>query len=108
MTNTTVPSPLAPLAAIDSAELTAVSGGAGFGESVSNAWQGTKNFAGGATAGLLHGTDAKNSQVERFAEGNSRATKAGFEIGAMGNMAMGNFGSVLSAGADKVLPATEK
>ncbi len=96
------------LVSITTTELSSVTGGAGFGESVSNAWQGTKNFAGGATAGLLHGTDAKNSQVERFAQGNSQATKAGFEMGAMGNMAMGNFGSALSAGADKVLPATEK
>lgn len=96
------------LETIDSTELASVNGGRSWGEAASDAWQGTKNFAGGATAGLLHGTEVKNSQVERFAQANSQATKAGFEIGAMGNMAMGNVGQALSAGADKVLPATEK
>jgi hypothetical protein len=96
------------LPTIETSELESVSGGRTWGEAASDAWQGTKNFAGGATAGLLHGAEVKNSQVERFAEGNSRATKAGFEMGAMGNMAMGNFGQALSAGADRILPATEK
>jgi len=96
------------LESIDVAQLSSVSGGAGIGESVSNAWQGTKNFAGGATAGLLHGVTAKNSQVDRFADGSSQATKAGFELGAMGNMGLGKIGDGVSAVADKVLPATEK
>jgi hypothetical protein len=96
------------LESIDVALLSSVSGGAGVKESVSNAWQGTKNFAGGATAGLLHGVTAKNSQVDRFADGSSQATKAGFELGAMGNMAMGKVGDAVSWGADKLLPATEK
>jgi hypothetical protein len=92
------------LAAIDHAELTSVTGGAGIGESISNAYQGTKNFVGGAAAGVLHGAEAKTTQVDRFAQTNSRATKAGFEMGAMGNMAMGNFGQALSWGADQLLP----
>jgi hypothetical protein len=97
-----------PLVSITPLDLSTVIGGAGVGQAVSNAWQGTKNFAGGVAAGALHGAEAKSSQVERFASTNSQATKAGFEMGAMGNMALGDVGQLVSAGADKVLPATEK
>jgi hypothetical protein len=95
------------LETLDSTDLQSVSGGASMGETASNAWQGTKNFVGGATAGLLHGAEVKTSQVERFAQPNSQATKAGFEMGAMTNMATGNLGQAVSWGADKLLPAKE-
>jgi hypothetical protein len=100
MTNTIKPIP--------SAELDTVTGGAGMGESISNAWQGTKNFAGGATAGLLHGAGARNSQVETFANTSSRATKAGFEMGAAVNMGAGPVGDAVGWGMDVINPAKEK
>ncbi len=90
------------------ADLASVTGGAGIGESISNAWQGTKNFAGGATAGLLHGAGARNSQVGAFADTSSRATKAGFEMGAALNMGAGPAGDVVGWGMDVINPATEK
>jgi len=100
MTNTIKP--------IDTTELESVTGGAGMGESISNAWQGTKNFAGGATAGLLHGAGARNSQVATFADTSSRATKAGFEMGAAVNMGAGPAGDAVGWGMDVVNPANEK
>ena len=96
------------LKTIATTDLDLVSGGAGMGESISNAWQGTKNFAGGATAGLLHGAGAKNSQVETFANTSSRATKAGFEMGAAVNMGAGPAGDAVGWGMDVINPATEK
>jgi hypothetical protein len=93
---------------LDTADLDSVTGGAGIGESISNAWQGTKNFAGGATAGLLHGAGARNSQVGTFADTSSRATKAGFEMGAALNMGAGPVGDVVGWGMDVINPATEK
>ena len=70
---------------IDLETLTTVTGGAErtWGDTLSDAWTGTKNFAGGAAAGLLHGVNAKTEQVGRWADTSSQATKAGFEIGAM-------------------------
>jgi len=96
------------LETIDTTDLGSVSGCAGIGESISNAWQGTKNFAGGATAGLLHGAGARNSQVSTFADTSSRATKAGFEIGAALNMGAGPAGDAVGWGMDVINPATEK
>lgn len=92
------------LDSIDTTDLGTVTGGAGWGETISGAWQGTKNFTGGATAGLLHGVNAKSSQVSTFADTSSRATKAGFEMGAMGNMAAGPVGDLVGAGADVLNP----
>ena len=96
------------LKTIATTDLDIVSGGAGMGESISNAWQGTKNFAGGATAGLLHGAGAKTSQVGTFANTSSRATKAGFEMGAAVNMGAGPAGDMVGWGMDVLNPATEK
>lgn len=72
------------LATIDTDTLVTVTGGAErtWGQTFSDAWQGTKNFGGGLAAGALYGVRAKNEQVERWADTSSRATKAGFEIGA--------------------------
>jgi hypothetical protein len=64
--------------------LATVTGGAGrtWGDTLSDAWQGTKNFGGGLAAGAIHGVRAKNEDVARWADTSSQATKAGFEIGA--------------------------
>lgn len=53
-----------------------------WGDTLSDAWSGTKNFAGGAAAGLRYGVRAKTEDVGRWADTSSQATKAGFEIGA--------------------------
>jgi len=89
---------------IDTRDLESVTGGAGIGESISNAWQGTKNFAGGAAAGLLHGPTVRTSQVETYADPSSRATKAGFELGAGANIMAGPAGDAVSWGADLANP----
>jgi len=96
------------LQTIEIAALATVSGGAGWGESLSNAWQGTKNFTGGLSAGLLHGATGKVDQVSKFADTSSQATKAGFESGAAINMATGKFGDAVSATADYFNPSSYK
>lgn len=90
---------------IELSQLEAVTGGAGWGETFSNAWQNTKNFSGGFAAGGLHGATAKVDQVETFADTSSQATKAGFETGAAINMATGNFGTALGAVSDYFNPS---
>lgn len=74
------------------------------GTTLSNAWTTTKNFGGGLLGGALHGANAKTSQIDTFADTSSRATKAGFELGAMGNMAAGPVGDLVGLGADAVNP----
>lgn len=69
---------------------------------VQGAWQGVKNFTGGAAAGLTYGVGATSSAVSRYADTSSQATKAGFEIGAMGNMAMGPVGGLIATVAGGV------
>jgi hypothetical protein len=96
------------LQTIDHAALVSISGGAGVGESLSNAWQGTKNFGGGLTAGLLHGATGRIDQVGKFADTSSQATKAGFEGGAAINMATGKIGDSVSAAADYFNPSQYK
>ena len=98
------------LTTIDPAALTNVSGGegGGLGETLSNAWSGTKSFAGGLTGGFLHGPSAKVDQVERFAGPKTSASKAGFELGAMGNMAAGKIGDGISAAANYFNPSEYK
>lgn len=88
---------------IDLTDLTSVTGGMGVGETISNVATGVKNFAGGAAAGFALGPNARTSTVERVADTSSRATKAGFEIGAMGNMALGPLGRAVSAGVGAVV-----
>jgi hypothetical protein len=96
------------LQTIEIAALATVSGGAGWGETFSSAWQGTKNFSGGLGAGLLHGATGRVDQVSTFADPSSQATKAGFESGAAINMATGKFGDAVSAGADYFNPSSYK
>jgi hypothetical protein len=72
---------------------------------LSNAWTNTKNFTGGLFGGALHGANAKTSQIDTFADTSTRATKAGFEIGAAANMATGAVGDVVGWGADLLNPA---
>ena len=93
---------------IELSTLTNVHGGNGWGETLSNAWEGTKNFAGGLAAGGLHGATGKVDQVGRFADTSSQATKAGFETGAAINMATGNLGNAVSAAADYFNPSSYK
>lgn len=64
--------------------LNSVTGGAErtWGDTLSDAWQGTKNFGGGLAAGARYGVRAKTEDVARWADTSSQATKAGFEIGA--------------------------
>lgn len=64
--------------------LHSVTGGAErtWGDTFSDAWQGTKNFGGGLIAGARYGVRAKTEDVGRWADTSSQATKAGFEIGA--------------------------
>ena len=80
--------------------LVTVSGGV----SLSEAWTNTKNFTGGLFGGAVHGVNAKTSQIDTFADTSSRATKAGFELGAMGNMAAGPVGDLVGLGADALNP----
>jgi hypothetical protein len=72
---------------------------------LSTAWTNTKNFGGGLLGGALHGANAKTSQIETYADTSSRATKAGFEMGAAGNMGAGPIGDLVGLGADLVNPA---
>ena len=83
---------------IDLGSLGLVNGG-GWRDTLSDAWTGTKNFAGGAAAGLTYGPNAKTENVSKYADTSSQATKAGFELGATGNMAMGPFGKAMSTAA---------
>ena len=89
------------LAAIDLHSLALITGGGAW-DRVKDAWQGTKNFTGGAAAGLTYGVGATERAVNRYADTSSQATKAGFEMGAMGNMAMGPFGGLLATAAGGV------
>ena len=89
------------LDAIDPAQLASATGGGAM-DRVQNAWQGVKNFSGGAAAGLTYGVGASERAVNRYADTSSQATKAGFEIGAMGNMAMGPVGGLLATVAGSV------
>jgi len=89
------------LEAIDRARLLAATG-AGAWDRVTDTWQGVRNFTGGATAGLVHGPNASERAVDRWADTSSQATKAGFELGAMGNMAMGPVGGLVATAAGSV------
>jgi len=89
------------LEAIDVHTLAATMGGGAW-DRVKDAWQGTKNFTGGAAAGLTYGVGAQERAVSRYADTSSQATKAGFELGAMGNMAMGPVGGMLATVAGGV------
>jgi hypothetical protein len=89
------------LEAIDGIRLAAITGGGAW-DRVKDAWQGTKNFTGGAAAGLTYGVGAQERTVNRYADTSSQATKAGFELGAMGNMAMGPVGGLLATVAGGV------
>jgi hypothetical protein len=86
---------------IEISRLATVQGGGAW-DRAKDAWQGTKNFAGGLGAGLTYGPMASERAVNRYADSSSQATKAGFEVGAMGNMAMGPVGGLIATVAGGV------
>jgi hypothetical protein len=83
---------------------TVKTGGSGLSQGMSHAWTNTKSFVGGMAGGAIHGVNAKDSQIGKFADTSNQWTKHGFEVGAMGNMAAGPVGDLVSAGAGVLNP----
>ncbi len=88
------------LATCTTDELNAVIGGASMIEraqkSVFGEPRAIQQFVGGVGGGLLLGVNAKNHNMDKFISGRTPAAKAGFGLGAMGNMALGPAGKLLS------------
>lgn len=85
-------------------ELEAVVGGASWLEQAQSAVFGepraVQQFGGGLAGGLTGGPNARNSLMKHYVDGKTPASKLGFELGAMGNMALGPVGKLMAAGSN--------